>query len=155
MTIGPDTQKPGDAGKTKPGIRILLVDDNAINRKVSSVILRKLGHQTATAEDGLDAIEILKHETFDLVLMDIHMPQMDGLEATRKVRDPESGVLNPSIPIVALTAGSASDGGPDHLEAGMNDLLEKPIKKEPLTTIIERMVTDPDKANGNTQPLSE
>lgn len=151
-----DTPKAENSGTPaqESGIRILLVDDNAINRKVSSVILKKLGHQTGTAEDGLDAIEALRKEPFDLVLMDIHMPRMDGLEATRKIRDPETGTLNPSIPIVALTAGGANDGGPDHMEAGMNDLLEKPIKKEPLAAIIDRMVTRSGSGNGETEILN-
>lgn len=152
-----EAPQPGrQPDKTAPppsGIGILLVDDNAINRKVSSVILKKLGHRTVTAEDGLEAIETLKKDPLDLVLMDIHMPRMDGLEATRRIRDPATGVLNPSIPIVALTAGAASDGGPDHLEAGMDDLLQKPIRKDPLASIIERVVELPENsASRNGKP---
>jgi PAS domain S-box-containing protein len=121
-------------------IRILLVDDNAVNRKVSSVILRKMGYETESAEDGLEAIEALKGAPYDLVLMDIHMPRMDGLEATRQIRKPETGVLNPEVPIIALTARGVDESAHEFEAAGMNAFLAKPIKRDKLAAIIERFV---------------
>jgi CheY-like chemotaxis protein len=131
---------PQDGPPESRAIRILLVDDNAVNRKVSSVILRKMGYETESADDGLEAIEALKAAPYDLVLMDIHMPRMDGLEATRQIRKPETGVLNPEVPVIALTARGLEESGREFEAAGMNAFLAKPIKRDKLADIIERFV---------------
>src|SRR5690606_10061654 len=84
--------------------RVLVVEDNIPNQHVALGILKKLGMHGATADNGLDAIDILKQEEFDIVLMDVQMPVMDGYEAASIIRNPESGVTNSQIPIIAMTA---------------------------------------------------
>ena len=103
--------------------RILLVEDNAVNQLVARSLLGKLGyHQVTLAEDGICAVEACRSETFDLVLMDCQMPRMDGLEATRILRDAGYG-----MPIIALTASAVAEERDRCLAAGMTDFVSKPI----------------------------
>jgi CheY-like chemotaxis protein len=81
---------------------------------------------------GVEAIEKLRQHNYDLVFMDIQMPEMDGLEATRRIRHPETGVLNPDITILAMTANAMASDRQQCIEAGMNDYISKPINKEVL-----------------------
>ena len=106
---------------------ILLVDDNDINRKVASNILLKSGCKVVQAIDGFDAIEKISQENFDLVLMDIQMPQMDGIESTEKIRALK---LKNTPPIIAMTAYSMEEDRERFLNAGMDDYLAKPIKAD-------------------------
>ena len=92
--------RPSAGGKAP---RILLVEDHLYSQKLTTQILSRLGYRVSTASNGLKAVELLRVEDFDLVLMDIQMPVMDGLSAARTVRNPESGTLDPDIPIIALT----------------------------------------------------
>lgn len=108
---------------------ILLVDDNDINRKVASNILIKSGCTVVQAYDGFDAIDKVSQENFDLVLMDIQMPKMDGIESTQKIRALE---LKNTPPIVAMTAYSMEEDRERFLNAGMDDYLAKPIKADML-----------------------
>ncbi len=111
-------------------IKLLLVEDNFINRKVATAILKKLGFYTDIAVDGLDALKKLKSTNYDLVFMDLQMPTMGGLEATEKIRDSRSNVLNHNIPIIAMTANAMKGDREKCLKAGMDDYLTKPIKAE-------------------------
>jgi hypothetical protein len=106
----------------------LVVEDNATNRKVITALLGKLGLTVEVAEDGRQALELLARGLQpDLVLMDIQMPVMDGLAATREIRRQEQEDGRPPLPILALTAGAFEEDRQHCLEAGMNDFLTKPV----------------------------
>ena len=123
----------------KDGLRILLVDDCRMNRKVVAHILkRKLGCAADTACNGNEALQALKHKEYDLVLMDCQMPEMDGYETTRTVRDPGSDVLDHNTRIVALTANAMKGDREKCLEAGMDDYITKPITPDDLVAAVER-----------------
>ncbi|MEM6641693.1 MAG: PAS domain S-box protein [Bacteroidota bacterium] len=109
--------------------RILLVDDNDVNRKVASNILIKSGCSVIEAVDGFQAIEKVQHQRFDLILMDIQMPKMDGTEATQKIRDLG---LKKCPPIIAMTAYSMEEDRDRFIGAGLDDYLSKPIKADAL-----------------------
>ena len=108
--------------------RILIVDDNATNLLVASTLLKKLGYSSDTAGDGLEAISALKQIPYDLVLMDLQMPHLDGLEATRRIRKPETGALNPTVPIIAMTARAMEQDRLSCLAAGMDGFVTKPVQ---------------------------
>ena len=109
-------------------LRILLVEDNLVNQKMATLILEKKGHSVVVANNGLDGVE--KHRTgdFDLILMDVQMPEMDGLEATRAIRESEKET-GKQIPIIAMTAHAFKKDEEACLEAGMNAYVSKPISK--------------------------
>jgi two-component system sensor histidine kinase/response regulator len=108
---------------------ILLVEDNAINRKLALKMLQKLGLESiSVAENGQFAVDILSERCFDLVLMDCQMPVMDGYEATRIIRDPNSTVLDHTVPVIALTANAMQGDRERCLEAGMDQHVSKPIE---------------------------
>jgi CheY-like chemotaxis protein len=118
--------------------RILLAEDNLINQKVALKILSKLGYPTEVAANGQEAIDALENQPYDLVLMDVQMPVLDGFEATAAIRSGKTKTPNPRIPIVAMTA-HAMQGDREHcLEAGMDDYLAKPISSQELREILER-----------------
>ncbi|MBF0453007.1 MAG: response regulator [Candidatus Magnetomorum sp.] len=108
-------------------LSILLVEDNKVNQFFVKRILEKSGCQITIADDGLKAIEILEQHIFDLVFMDVQMPKMDGYQATKIIRDPESNVLDHTVPIVAMTAHATSNHQETCLNAGMNGFLSKPV----------------------------
>ncbi|MDR6554812.1 response regulator [Paenibacillus qinlingensis] len=112
---------------------ILVVEDNEINQLVISELLKQLGYHPLIAENGLEALELADKETFKLILMDIHMPEMDGYEATQKLRQRKSLNL---VPIVALTANMLMQDRMQLLKLGMNDLLIKPITERQLTDML-------------------
>lgn len=126
------------------GIRILVVDDNASNRKLVSEFLKPLGVESICVESGYEALEKLKHTTFDLVLMDVQMPGMDGLETTKLMRTKEIGNR---VPVVALTAHAVNEQKTKLLLSGMDDFLSKPVSEEDLISIIERWVTKSSSSN--------
>jgi PAS domain S-box-containing protein len=114
------------------GARILVVEDNAVNQEVALGILRKLGLRADAVGDGAEAVELLKTLPYDLVLMDIQMPEMDGLEATRIIRNPQSNILNHHVPVIAMTANAMRGDRERCLEAGMNDYVSKPMSPQAL-----------------------
>ncbi len=114
------------------GARILVVEDNAVNQEVALGILRKLGLRADAVGDGAEAVELLKTLSYDLVLMDMQMPEMDGLEATRIIRDPESSVLSHCVPVIAMTANAMRGDRERCLDAGMNAYVAKPISPQSL-----------------------
>ncbi len=122
----------------KIGAQILLAEDNAVNRMVAIGILGKLGLKADTAANGAEAVEALKSTPYDLVLMDVQMPKMDGLEATRIIRSPESGVLDPGVPVVAMTAHAMEGDRQKCIRAGMNDYIAKPVSPERLADVLQQ-----------------
>lgn len=126
--------------------RVLLVEDNPINRTVALRLLERGGYDVDWAEDGLQALELLRREDYDLVLMDCQMPEMDGYQATRAARDPRSGVRDSTIPIIALTANAMEGDREKCLAAGMDDYVAKPIQREALFAALERWRRRPSQA---------
>ncbi len=116
--------------------RVLLVEDNDVNRQVAMGILKKLGLQVDEAFNGLEALEALKDKNYDLVLMDIQMPEMDGYEATSRIRSGDANVLSPTVPIIAMTAHAMQGDKEKCLAAGMDDYVSKPINIEALTKVL-------------------
>ncbi len=119
------------------GARVLIVEDHHINQKVMAKIIEKFGHSADVVQNGKEALHALGMTRYDIVLMDLQMPVMDGLEATRSIRDPGADVLDPQIPIIAMTACALKGDKESCLEAGMNDYLEKPVDKDKLRRAIE------------------
>jgi hypothetical protein len=127
-----------EAARPSKMARILLVEDNAVNQKLASAMLKKRGHQVEVAENGARALEVLARERFDLVLMDCQMPVMDGFEATRRLRAGVGGVLNPRIHVVAMTANAMEGDREACLAAGMDDYLAKPFNESALAALIQK-----------------
>ncbi len=113
-------------------LRILLVEDNPVNQKVAIFTLKKLGYQADIANNGLEALNAVRQKTYDLVLMDVQMPEMDGLTATRLIRQQ----LGNQIRIVAMTANALPEDVQACLDAGMDDYLSKPFKTESLIQVL-------------------
>jgi two-component system, sensor histidine kinase and response regulator len=124
-----------------PSMRILLAEDNAVNQRLIQRVLEKMGHAVSIAMHGALALEFLQREDFDLVLMDMRMPVMDGLEATRRIRAGELG-SGRHIPIVALTANAFEEDREACLKAGMDGFLVKPVSAVSLRETIERFAAD-------------
>ena len=119
---------------------VLVVEDDALNQAIVCGLLRHGGYRVSAVGDGLSAIDALRRDNFDLVLMDWQMPDMDGLEVTRQLRDGAAGALAQRVPIVALTANAFAEDREACLAAGMNDFLTKPVLAAGLMATIERWV---------------
>ena len=119
-------------------VRILLAEDNITNQQVALGILRKLGLRSDAVANGAEAVKALENLPYDLVLMDVQMPEMDGLEATRQIRNPQSAVRNHQIPIIAMTAHALKGDRERCLEAGMNDYVTKPVDPQALAETLEK-----------------
>ncbi|MCP4676388.1 MAG: response regulator [Deltaproteobacteria bacterium] len=134
------TNKRVVSESSKREVHILVAEDNIVNQKVALKILSKLGYQADLVENGLEAIRMLMTAHYDIVLMDILMPRMGGIEATNIIRDTASAVRDHDVPIIALTADTMSSADTRCLEAGMNDFMPKPIDPEKLAATIEKWV---------------
>jgi CheY-like chemotaxis protein len=119
-------------------LRILMAEDNPVNRKVACGLIERQGHSVTCVEDGLQAVEELQKNSYDLVLMDLQMPRMGGLEATSCIRQVESLRSLKPIPIIALTAHAMKGDEERCLKAGMNDYLPKPIRLDDLTAKLSK-----------------
>jgi CheY-like chemotaxis protein len=104
------------------------------------MILKRMGHEVVTAKDGLEALSVVRRDNFDCILMDVQMPVMDGVEATKRIRSGSSGTLNAQVPIIAITAYAMTGDREKFLEAGMNDYVAKPVQVEDLKKALERVV---------------
>jgi CheY-like chemotaxis protein len=116
-------------------LRILVAEDNLVNQKVAIRLLERLGYRPNVVSNGLEAVEAVRRQDYDLVLMDIQMPEMDGLEAARCI---VSSGRHPHL--IALTANVLNDDREECLEAGMDDFLEKPLDLDTLRRALERCV---------------
>ena len=118
--------------------RILLAEDNITNQKVAAALLKKLGLRADAVANGSEALHALETLPYDLVLMDVQMPEMDGLTATRIIRDPASSVRNRRIPVIAMTARAMQGDREICLEAGMDDYVVKPVTLQSLAKVLDR-----------------
>jgi CheY-like chemotaxis protein/HPt (histidine-containing phosphotransfer) domain-containing protein len=118
-------------------LRILLAEDNKINQQYAMVILSKAGHKVSIVENGHQAVEAVRNADFDLVLMDIQMPELDGMEATRRIR----GLAAPknAVPIFAMTAHAMQGACEEYLDAGMSDYITKPFQAALLLAKLDRV----------------
>ncbi len=117
---------------------ILLAEDNITNQQVALGILKKLGLRADAVANGAEAVKALELIAYDLVLMDVQMPEMDGYEATQRIRDTRSAVLNHQVPVIAMTAHAMAGDRESCLSAGMNDYIPKPISAEILAEALEK-----------------
>jgi CheY-like chemotaxis protein len=123
---------PNAADKKQLPLRILMAEDNLVNQKVAMSMLKRLGYKADVANNGLEVLQALHEKSYDVVLMDIQMPEMDGLEATRRIRD--SGL---NTRIIAMTAHALEGDKAECLQAGMNEYITKPINIEELRKALE------------------
>jgi hypothetical protein len=139
LALAGRTPLPGDehAPGSGNGLRILLAEDNPVNQRLALRLLEKMGHRIVLVDNGLDALERVMQGGFDLVLMDVQMPELDGLSATRRIRQWETshGV---HVPIIAMTARAMQGDRDRCLEAGMDDYLSKPVDSERLRQLVSR-----------------
>ena len=122
---------------TTPSCRVLLVEDNEVNRTIATKLLQKRGHVVVAVENGALAVDVTTTERFDVVLMDVQMPVMDGLTATAKIREREHAT-GFHLPIIAVTAHALDDDRRRCLAAGMDDFLPKPIRSSDLFEKVAR-----------------
>lgn len=122
-------------------LHILVAEDNPVNQRVALGMLKALGHQADIAENGSHAVAKVRHGQFDLILMDVQMPEMDGLEATRAIRMLDTP--SAKVPIIAMTADATVEDREKCLEAGMNDYLSKPVNRDQLASMLLRFQNMP------------
>jgi CheY-like chemotaxis protein len=127
-------------GDSLPSLTILLAEDNIFNQRVIVTMLERAGHAVRVAEYGEEAVKLYSEETFDMILMDIQMPVMDGLQATIAIRSNESG-MDQRIPIIALTAHAMQGDRERFLSGGMDGYVTKPIRPKELWSVISQHVT--------------
>ena len=130
-------QARGTTAQSLQGVRILLVEDNAINRQVAAEFLRRRGAVLALALHGGEALERVRNESYDAVLMDLHMPTMDGFEATRLIRELPQGK---ALPIIAMTAAVMQEDRDHCTAAGMTDFIAKPINPDEMARVLLKWV---------------
>lgn len=136
---------------TQVQLKVLLVEDHVVNQRLAMSLLQRWGHEVHLAENGQIALDLLAVTKFDVVLMDMMMPVLDGLEATRRFRATE---LGPRTPIVAMTANAMESDRTRCLEAGMDDYLSKPIKAQDLKLLLQNLHTNTASASTDANPDS-
>ena len=134
------------------GLKVLLVEDNPVNQEHAAAVLGKWGHHVVRANNGREAVSLVGSESFDIVLMDVEMPEMDGYEATRAIREMEARTGRARVPIVAMTAHAMSGDREKCLQAGMDEYVSKPLRPKLLLQVIEQLVPrDSDPAGAERQ----
>nr|WP_269203820.1 response regulator [Pseudodesulfovibrio alkaliphilus] len=124
----------------RTGLRLLVVEDNRVNQLMAARMLTSMGHEAATANNGEEALALLERESFDAVFMDIQMPGMNGVQATRRIREAGPGsTMNPAIPIIAITAHAMAGDREIFLEGGMDDYIAKPVERNELEAVLARL----------------
>lgn len=141
------SNKKGHAMNTSTSLDILVAEDNMVNQAVMQGLLEKLGHKVTIAEDGLEAVQCHGQGNFDLILMDINMPNMNGIEACQKIRETDK-----KIPIIAVTANTLEEEKQKCLAAGMNQFATKPVSKEKLLDLLKEFVDKKQAANPGIAP---
>jgi signal transduction histidine kinase/CheY-like chemotaxis protein/ligand-binding sensor domain-containing protein len=131
------TPTPLPLSATEGGCRVLLAEDNPVNQKVGITLLQKMGHVVTIASTGKEAIDLLARQSFDLVLMDLQMPEMDGLEATVAIRQQEKS-SGKRMPIIAMTAHAMKGDRERCIATGLDDYIAKPINRQELLDVIRR-----------------
>jgi CheY-like chemotaxis protein len=126
--------------KQSRSFHILVAEDNPINQKLAVRLLEKKGYRATVAENGLVALAKLEKQKFDMILMDVQMPEMGGLEATRAIRERERN-SGGHIPIVAMTANAMKGDRERCLESGMDDYVSKPVLPEEMFRVMEAQLT--------------
>ena len=126
--------------RRKQRLKILIAEDNPTNQLVALKVLEKLGYRADAVEQGQQVLDALREQVYDLVLMDVQMPVMDGLEATRRIRNREVGIRNPKVRIIAMTAHAMAGDREMCLSAGMDDYIAKPIEPQAVQQAIERQL---------------
>ncbi|MBF0542938.1 MAG: response regulator [Candidatus Riflebacteria bacterium] len=124
----------------KKRLRILLVDDNIVNQQVASIQLKKLGYRCDIVANGEEAVQMLQNIPYDIVFMDCQMPEMDGYEATKIIRSPNSITKNPDVLIIAMTANAMKEDKDKCFLSGMSDYIAKPFKPNDLSSILEKWI---------------
>ena len=132
--------------ETTTGLQILLTEDNPVNQTVATRTLQKMGHSVVVANNGKEALSLIATRAFDVVLMDVQMPEMDGLTATRIIREQEK-TSGHHLPIIAMTAHAMKGDQEQCLAAGMDDYISKPINSDDLRDVILRTVRRTHSAN--------
>jgi signal transduction histidine kinase/CheY-like chemotaxis protein len=135
--------------------QVLLVEDDPINQAVVRAMLQHAGVSCTVAGSGAAALQLLKRSAYDLVLMDWQMPEMDGLEATRRLRAGDAGGLNIAVPVVALTANAFAEDRGECLAAGMDDFVTKPVLASHLTSVVERWTLQRQAVPSDFRPLDQ
>jgi len=137
-TLNKDKKKK-DLG---PPLKILIADDTAVNLSLATKLLIRRGHDIIAVENGLQAFEAFREGSFDVVLMDIHMPVMDGLESTAKIREYEaSETSRPPTAIIAMTANNEQSDHEIYLKSGMNGIITKPLDIKNVVSQIREIIT--------------
>jgi len=144
---------PGDSPSPGLGPRVLVVDDNAVSQKVTVQLLERLGHRADSAASGREAVAALGHIPYAVVLMDCRMPEMDGFEATKRIRDAESRSGRHTA-IIAMTADAFQGNRECCRAAGMDDYLVKPVKAEELACVLARWIPTAGEQEPPTQPAA-
>jgi two-component system sensor histidine kinase/response regulator len=136
---------PGEAGKNasaqdaaETGLNLLLTEDNPVNQLTATTMLTKLGHQVDVANNGLEALEKLAEKEYDIVFMDVQMPEMDGMAATAQIREDEK-TSGRHVPIIAMTAHAMQGDREKCLDGGMDEYVSKPIRRKDLKAVMERV----------------
>ncbi len=127
--------------RAQRSLKILVAEDNLVNQMLAEAMLDQMGHSVKLVENGLEAVRAVEAESFDAVLMDMHMPEMGGVDATREIRRREAERGLARLPIIALTANAMAEAVSECMEAGMDGYVSKPIKSELLAKEIERCTT--------------
>ena len=154
--VPPMVREPRRERAAKPAairLRVLLAEDNEVNKRLAARLIEKQGHRVTSVGNGREAVERMATEAFDVILMDVHMPEMDGLEATRLIRRAE-GVSGRHTPIIAMTASAMKQDRDACFAAGMDAYISKPIYPEALLAMLEQVAGGPDFAK-RTPALTE